>query len=124
MVPPLSSSREYLFELQAMNSGEARRLWRKQIKDWWENKCAYCNSTERLTIDHLVPQSKGGPDFTKNVVCCCHSCNQAKGHAPWEEWYSSQEFFSEENKKKIHDWTKPEPPMNLFRYGSRKNFVT
>jgi hypothetical protein len=40
-----------------------------------------------------------------------------------EEWYSSQEFFSMERYEKIKDWMKPEPPMNLYRYGTRRNIV-
>lgn len=120
---PLHSSREYLFQLHTTSSGEARRLWRKHIKESWENKCAYCGSEENLTIDHIIPQSKGGLDTTKNVVCCCHSCNQSKGHTPWEEWYSSQEFFILENYEKIKTWIKPEAPKNLYTYGRRKNLT-
>jgi len=118
---PLHSSKEYLFQLYATNSGEARRLWRKHIKESWGNKCAYCESEDRLTIDHIVPQSRGGEDTTKNVVCCCHLCNQSKGHTPWEEWYSSREFFSMERLEKIKNWIKPDPPINLFSYYPRRN---
>ena len=118
---PLHSPKEYLFNLYTTSSGDAKRLWRKHIKESWENKCAYCDSEENLTIDHIVPQSKGGGDNTKNVVCCCHSCNQDKGHAPWEEWYSSQEFFCDERYEKIKDWVKIENPTELFAYRPRKN---
>ena len=118
---PLHSSKEYLFNLYTTSSGEARRLWRKQIKESWNHQCAYCGSEENLTIDHVVPQSKGGSDFTKNVVCCCHSCNQDKSHTPWEEWYFSQEFFSKERYEKIKTWMKPDPPSNLFYYRPRRN---
>lgn len=118
---PLHSSKEYLFNLYTTSSGEARRLWRKQIKESWNHQCAYCGSEENLTIDHVIPQSKGGGDFTKNVVCCCHSCNQNKSHTPWEEWYFSQEFFSRERYDKIKSWMKPDPPSNLFTYRPRRN---
>ena len=63
-------------------------------------------------------------DFTKNVVCCCHSCNQDKGHNPWEEWYFSQEFFSRERYERIQEWMKPDPPVNLYRYRPRRNNLT
>jgi CRISPR/Cas system Type II protein with McrA/HNH and RuvC-like nuclease domain len=118
---PLHSPQEYLFHLRTTSSGEAKRIWRREIREKWENQCAYCGEKENLTIDHIVPQSKGGLDTTKNVVCCCYSCNQDKGHTPWEDWYFSQEFFSEENYKKIHNWMKPEPPTNLFVYRPRRN---
>ena len=76
------SPSEYLFNLRTTSPGEAKRMWRQKIKESWEHQCAYCGSEENLTIDHIVPQSKGGMDFTKNVVCCCHSCNQDKSHTP------------------------------------------
>lgn len=119
----LHSPQEYLFNLRTTSPGEAKKIWRKEIRDKWDNQCAYCGSTEKLTIDHIVPQSKGGMDFTKNVLCCCHSCNQDKGHTPWEEWYFSQEFFCAEKYEKIKDWMKPDPPDNLFKYRPRRNFV-
>ena len=118
---PLHSPKEYLFNLYTTSSGEAKRMWRQNIKEEWGHKCAYCGAEENLTIDHIVPQSKGGLDTTKNVVCCCKSCNHDKGHTPWEEWYSSQEFFSVENYQKIKNWIKPEPPINLFAYRPRRN---
>ena len=90
----LHSPKAYVFNLQTTSSAEAKRLWRRDVKEKWDWKCAYCGDKSNLTIDHVVPRSKGGPDFTKNVVCCCSSCNQKKGHEPWEEWYLNQDFFS------------------------------
>jgi hypothetical protein len=115
---------QYLYNLYTTSSAEAKRMWRQQIREKWDHECAYCGSTEKLTIDHIVPQSKGGMDFTKNVVCCCHSCNQDKSHTPWEEWYFSQEFFSMEKYEKIKEWMKPDPPQNLYVYRPRRNNVS
>ena len=99
-------------------------MWRKKIKDKWDNQCAYCGSDEHLTIDHVVPRSKGGTDFTRNVVCACHDCNQNKAHTPMEEWYSSQEFFNMDRYEKIKEWMKPDPPANLYMYRPRRNNAT
>ena len=115
------SPQHYLFNLHTTSPGEAKRLWRRKIKDQWDNKCAYCGCEKDLTIDHIVPRSKGGPDFTKNCLCACHSCNQDKAHTPWEEWYSSQEFFSMQRYNKIKDWTEPETQKNLYAYRQRRN---
>jgi hypothetical protein len=120
----LHSPQEYLFNLRTTSPGEAKRIWRREIKEKWEHKCAYCDSDENLTIDHIVPQSKGGLDTTKNVVCCCHSCNQSKGRTPWEEWYNAQEFFSYDNFEKINNWINPDPPLNLYVYRQRRNNLT
>ena len=120
----LHSPQEYMFHLHATSSGEARRLWRQNIKDSWNNKCAYCGSEEDLTIDHIIPQCKGGADFTKNVVCCCKSCNQSKGHEHWKLWYVQQNFYCEDKFNKIEEWMKPDPPTNLFSYRPRRNNAT
>jgi 5-methylcytosine-specific restriction endonuclease McrA len=44
-----------------------------------ENKCQYCGSTKSLTIDHVIPKSKGGGDTWENLVVACCSCNTKKG---------------------------------------------
>jgi 5-methylcytosine-specific restriction endonuclease McrA len=42
------------------------------------HKCQYCGSTRKLTIDHIVPKSKGGSDDWDNLVVACSSCNVKK----------------------------------------------
>lgn len=117
----LSTPHHYLFNLETLSSSEAKKLWRRKIKERWDYECAYCGSNKDLTIDHIIPRSKGGTDFTKNVVCCCHDCNQSKSHTPWEDWYFSQEFFSMKRYNKINEWMEPDPPQNLFAYRPRRN---
>ena len=60
----LQSSKAYVFNLYTTSSAEAKRLWRRDIKEKWNWKCAYCGDKNNLTIDHVVPRCKGGPDFT------------------------------------------------------------
>ena len=117
----LHSPSEYLFNLRTTSSSEAKRLWRKEIKEKWENQCAYCESEENITLDHIIPQCKGGLDIKTNVVACCHSCNQSKGHEHWKLWYVQQDFYNEEKLNKIEEWMKPDPPVNLFAYRPRRN---
>ncbi len=116
-----NSSSDYLFNLQATSSSDAKRMWRQSIKDKWKHKCAYCGSTEYLTIDHIVHQCKGGSDFLTNVLCCCRRCNNSKSHINWEEWYSSQDFFTEERYDDIINWTNPKQNPNLHEYKKRRN---
>jgi 5-methylcytosine-specific restriction endonuclease McrA len=43
-------------------------------------KCAYCGrKTEQLTVDHIVPKSKGGKSTFDNCVAACRPCNNRKG---------------------------------------------
>lgn len=42
--------------------------------------CAYCGaSAHKMTMDHIVPKSRGGPSSFENCVACCRSCNTLKG---------------------------------------------
>ena len=34
-------------------------------------KCQYCGATRSLTIDHVIPRSKGGEDAWDNLVVAC-----------------------------------------------------
>lgn len=42
-------------------------------------ECVYCGSTERLSIDHIRPQSMGGDHSFDNLLTSCFSCNTRKG---------------------------------------------
>jgi len=43
-------------------------------------KCRYCGSSNlKLTIDHVIPVSKGGKHTSNNVVPACQPCNSHKG---------------------------------------------
>ena len=118
-----NSSKQYLYNLETTSSAEAKRLWKKSIKDKWDNKCAYCKSEEKLTIDHVIPQSKGGTNMIDNVICCCGSCNRSKAHSDWEQWYKDQSFFTLDGFKDLQDWVNPKKNKTLYRYSPRKNKV-
>jgi 5-methylcytosine-specific restriction endonuclease McrA len=47
-----------------------------------ENRCQYCGKrfpTSELSLDHVVPRSRGGGSTWHNLVCCCVACNTRKG---------------------------------------------
>jgi 5-methylcytosine-specific restriction endonuclease McrA len=50
-------------------------------------KCAYCESTEKLQVDHIVPYSKGGTHDISNLQCLCRKCNRAKSDMTEEEYF-------------------------------------
>ena len=49
------------------------------------HKCQYCGATRRLTIDHVIPKSKGGSDDWDNLVVACSRCNTKKGDTMLEQ---------------------------------------
>jgi 5-methylcytosine-specific restriction endonuclease McrA len=52
------------------------------------NRCQYCGrkfSTSELSLDHVVPRSRGGKSVWQNIVCCCLNCNIRKGGRTPEE---------------------------------------
>lgn len=55
--------------------------------------CCYCGATVALTLDHLIPKIKGGPDFADNLVWACKSCNSSKSDTDLLEWCNSKRAF-------------------------------
>jgi hypothetical protein len=49
-------------------------------------KCVYCGTGDNLTLDHQVPQSRGGSHEPENLVACCATCNSKKGARTPQEW--------------------------------------
>lgn len=46
-----------------------------------EETCQYCGKHSRdLTLDHVVPRSRGGQSTWENLVACCRACNGRKGN--------------------------------------------
>ncbi len=47
------------------------------------NRCQYCGhkfSSSELSLDHVIPLSRGGNSSWENVVCACLACNVRKGN--------------------------------------------
>jgi 5-methylcytosine-specific restriction endonuclease McrA len=45
-------------------------------------RCQYCGvkgTLQDLTLDHILPRSRGGQSVPENLCACCHPCNQRKG---------------------------------------------
>ena len=60
-----------------------RALSRKNILLRDRNCCQYCQvvlTAGELTLDHVVPRSRGGLSTWENLVACCHDCNRRKGN--------------------------------------------
>jgi 5-methylcytosine-specific restriction endonuclease McrA len=61
-------------------------LSRKNILRRDAHKCQYCGRSDlTLTVDHVIPISRGGEDTWENLVCACVTCNNKKGDRTPEE---------------------------------------
>lgn len=49
------------------------------------NHCQYCGTSRKLTIDHVLPRSRGGMDTWENLTTACDQCNVSKGDRTPEE---------------------------------------
>jgi len=64
------------------------KFTRHNIFERDKNTCQYCGKvfpTSELTLDHVVPRSRGGLSTWENLVACCHVCNRTKGNQLLEE---------------------------------------
>lgn len=54
--------------------------------------CCYCGTDLhsakpfQITLDHLVPQSKGGSNDPANMITSCRKCNCSRQDRPWTEF--------------------------------------
>jgi 5-methylcytosine-specific restriction endonuclease McrA len=58
-----------------------RKITRKAVlaRDSWT--CQYCGSSKPgLTVDHVIPRSRGGESVWENIVAACTACNRKKGN--------------------------------------------
>jgi 5-methylcytosine-specific restriction endonuclease McrA len=58
-----------------------RKITRRAVfaRDDWT--CQYCGARSNLTVDHVIPRSKGGVSSWDNIVASCAPCNRRKGDA-------------------------------------------
>jgi hypothetical protein len=59
------------------------------------DSCIYCGAETDLTVEHMIPVSRGGPDHPDNFVRVCKHCNSSKGNK------GVYEYFGYENRNKI-----------------------
>ena len=67
---------------------QTRALSRKNILLRDRNSCQYCGivlPAGELTLDHVLPRSRGGADSWENLVTACRLCNLRKGWKTPEE---------------------------------------
>jgi len=65
--------------------GRGFRVNRRGVFRRDKYECVYCGSNKELTIDHVIPRSRGGKNSWTNLVTCCQKCNLKKGNKTPDE---------------------------------------
>lgn len=61
-------------------------IWDSILK-FWHGLCAYClQPSTNLTMEHIIPLSRGGCHVVSNLVPACRRCNLSKGNKLVSEW--------------------------------------
>lgn len=81
------------------------RPFRRDVMKRDDFRCAYCgkqSDSQReatrkalLSIDHIIPMTRGGKTIMSNLICCCKLCNNEKNNRTPEEWGLLPEFLPE-----------------------------
>jgi 5-methylcytosine-specific restriction endonuclease McrA len=81
-----TSDNEFLVPMVVRFIKLIRQVYKKKVP--WTKKnvlirdnktCQYCGSKEgMMTIDHIIPKSRGGKNTFENTVCACFTCNNKK----------------------------------------------
>ena len=77
---------------------ERRKARELRASQWWKRQCTkgvcgYCEKPTpvgELTMDHIVPLSRGGRTTKGNVIPVCKDCNTAKRQKLLMEWNEGQ----------------------------------
>jgi 5-methylcytosine-specific restriction protein A len=89
---------------------EKKKAQELKKSQWWKKEiakgvCYYCGhkfDPDKLTMDHIVPLSRGGKTSKGNVVPCCKQCNTEKKYLTPVE-IRLKEMEREKNLKKMKD---------------------
>ena len=73
-----------------LQSGDIQ--WSSSIREYVKEheepgQCVYCSASSGLTLEHMLPRARNGPDTPENAVWVCSSCNSKKGSKRLYEWY-------------------------------------
>jgi 5-methylcytosine-specific restriction endonuclease McrA len=91
--------------LDELDPKQRRKAHRQQILQRFGGHCFYCwEKPERLTIDHIIPRSKGGTEYHGNLAPSCHRCNGSKSDKEVIAWLRSQSFYSPEVEARVREW--------------------
>lgn len=65
----------------------------ERIKMTAPQACYYCGAKSHLTVDHLIPRIRSGPDEADNLIWACRACNSSKGGKDLLAWSTAKGVF-------------------------------
>ncbi len=69
--------------------------WTK-ILHLFNDSCAYCGTKEDISIDHIIPVSKGGTSDKNNLLPACKTCNRKKSNKDLSVFCSKEKIKERE----------------------------
>lgn len=76
---PFGSFTDVLISSTSVRKRTLRGKFKQKILDRDGNRCILCSSQDNLTLQHILPYSKGGETSSRNLVTLCFKCNQRMG---------------------------------------------
>lgn len=110
------SSDDLLYNMQELRPSDAVRSFRRSIiEDYPGDRCAYCGrKTNKWTLDHIIPKSKGGVTRRWNLIRCCSRCNGNKSDNDLLPWYRPQRFWDEDRENTLFHWMRENSTMDAM----------
>jgi len=113
-VPAVIMMKQYIKSKSEVRFSKSNLYLRDQYK------CLYCGykfSRSHLTMDHVVPLSRGGKTEWTNIVAACNPCNSIKGNRmDWKPKYKPYRpgYWELVRKRKQMEFTIKHPSWELF----------
>jgi 5-methylcytosine-specific restriction endonuclease McrA len=113
-VPAVIMMKQYIKSKSEVRFSKSNLYLRDQYK------CQYCGndfSRSHLTMDHVVPTSRGGKTEWTNIVAACNPCNSTKGNRmDWKPKYKPYRpgYWELVRKRKQMEFTIKHPSWELF----------
>ena len=113
-VPAVIMMKQYIKSKSEVRFSKSNLYLRDQYK------CLYCGnefSRSHLTMDHVVPISRGGKTEWTNIVAACNPCNSTKGNRmDWKPKYKPYRpgYWELVRKRKQMEFTIKHPSWELF----------
>ena len=89
----------------------------KNIKNDFNNSCAYCGEKKKLAQEHFIALSKKGEYTHNNIIPACMICNSSKCNNSFFEWYPKYKYYSKKREKfilKYLNYKKDVQQLSLF----------